>query len=193
MSDQETPTFFKSPAAFGRWLEKNHARKDMLWVGYHKTHTDKPGMTWAESVDEALCYGWIDGIRKRIDDEAYKIRFTPRRTNSIWSAVNIRNFNTLKKQGRIADAGQRAFDAKKDKHTNRYSFEQGTLKLPKDYLNRLKSNKKAWKFFESLPPSVKKPSVWYVVSAKREETQLRRLEKLIQCCEQGERLPELRR
>ena len=150
-------------------------------------------MTWPESVNEALCYGWIDGIRKSIDDSAYMIRFTPRRSNSIWSAVNIRNFDLLKKAGRIKAAGQAAYDAKKEKHTNRYSFEQGTLKLLPAYERKFKSNKTAWTFFQSLPPSVRKPSIWYVMSAKREDTQLRRLDKLIRCSAAGERLPELRR
>ena len=187
------PTFFKTPAAFRKWLERNHQTQDELWVGYYKTATGKSSVTWPESVNEALCFGWIDGMRKSIDETAYMIRFTPRRPNSIWSALNIKNFEALKKAGRIHPAGQAAYDAKKDKLTHRYSFEQGTLKFLPTYERKFKSNKTAWKYFQSLPVSVRKPSIWYVMSARREETQLRRLDKLIQCAEAGERIPELRR
>jgi len=193
MSQEIKPKFFRTAHDFRKWLGIYHTKKDELWVGYHKRATGKLSMTWPESVNEALCYGWIDGIRKSIDDRAYMIRFTPRRPNSIWSAVNIKNFETLKRAGLILPAGQGAFDAKKEKHTNRYSFEQGTLTLLPAYEKKFKSNKTAWEFFQSLPPSVKKPSIWYVMSAKREDTQLRRLFKLMRCSEKGQRIPELRR
>lgn len=188
-----TPTYFRSAAAFRKWLVKNHASRDMLWVGFHKFKTGKPSMTWTESVEQALCFGWIDGIRKSLGDEAYMIRFTPRRAGSIWSEVNLKHFHKLKEAGLIMPAGQAAFERKTAKSTNRYSFEQGELELTPEYEKHLKSNKKAWAFFQSLPPSVKKPSIWYVMSAKRRDTQLRRLKTLIMCCAKGERIPPLRR
>jgi len=187
------PTFFKTQDKFRNWLQRYASRRDELWVGFHKTHTNTPSITWPQSVDQALCFGWIDGIRKSIDESTYMIRFTPRRKPSIWSAVNIRRFEELKAQGLITPDGQRAFDAKKKKHTKRYSFEQGTLTLLPEYEKQLKKNKKAWTFFQSLPPSVKKPSIWFVMSAKKESTRVRRLETLIDCCVRGERLPQLRR
>ena len=186
------PTFFPTPLHFRRWLEKYHNNKNELWVGFYKKHTGRPSLTWPESVDQVLCFGWIDGIRKSIDEEAYMIRFTPRRPTSIWSSVNIRRFGELKALGLITSAGQAAFDAKKAQNTRRYSFEQGTLQLPPAFEKKIKSNKSAWRFFESLPPSVKKPSIWYVMSAKQKTTQLRRLEILIRCSEAGQRIPPLR-
>lgn len=193
MSEEIIPKFFKRPADFRKWLSRNHQKQEALRVGFYKISTGKPSITWPESVDQALCFGWIDGIRKSLGDEAYMIRFTPRHANSTWSAVNLRKFAQLKEDGLIEPAGQAVFHARKDKHTNRYSFEQGTLKLAPHYEKKFKSNKKAWAFFNQLPPSVKKPSIWYVMSAKQEATQLRRLNTLIKCSEAGERIPQLRR
>ena len=187
------PRFFPTPEDFRSWLQENHDKQEELWVGYYKKATKKPSITWPESVDEALCFGWIDGLRKSIDEESYKIRFTPRRPSSIWSAVNIRRFEELKKLGRIRSPGQAAYERRKEKRSERYSYEQGTLELAEAYEKKIRANKKAWDFFRSLPPSVQKPSIWYVMSAKREETRLRRLETLIQCSEEGQRIPQLRR
>ncbi len=186
------PVFFPTPADLRKWLEKNHSKKDELWVGLYKTSSGRQSITWPQVVDQALCFGWIDGIRKSIDDQSYMNRITPRRSTSIWSAINIKRFGELKAQGLITPAGQDAFDAKKDTHTNRYSFEQGDIGLPPEYEKKLKANTSAWKYFQSLPPSTKKPTIWWVISAKQKETQLRRLSILITCSENGERIPMLR-
>lgn len=185
--------FFPTPSGFRAWLEENHDKAEELWVGYYKKASQKPSITWPQSVDEALCFGWIDGLRKSIDEESYKIRFTPRRPGSIWSAVNIKRFGVLEKEGRIQPAGQAAYEKRAEKRSERYSYEQGALELPGEYEKKIRANQKAWDFFRSLPPSVRKPSVWYIMSAKREETRLRRLETLIRCSEEGERIPPLRR
>lgn len=185
------PVFFSAPDEFHEWLKEHHKEYKELWVGFYKTATGLPSMTWPESVDQALCFGWIDGIRKSLGEKSYMIRFTPRRPTSIWSAVNIRRFGELKKMGLVSQAGEVAFKAKKESHTSRYSFEQGKLELPAEYLKRFKSNKPAWKFFQSLPPSVRKPSVWYVLSAKKEDTRLKRLQTLIACSEKEKRIPQL--
>jgi uncharacterized protein YdeI (YjbR/CyaY-like superfamily) len=186
-----SPKFFPTPVHFRKWLEKNHGKKDELWVGFYKVKSGLPSITWPQSVDQALCFGWIDGIRKSIDETAYMIRFTPRRPGSIWSAVNLRRFEELRAQGLVSQTGQKTYDARDEKNTNRYSFEQGSVALRPEYLKQLKANKKAWTFFQSLPPSTRKPSMWWVMSAKRRETQLRRLDILISSSEKGERIPPL--
>ncbi len=187
------PKFFPTQTDFRTWLEQNHGQEEELWVGYYKKATKKPSITWPQSVDETLCFGWIDGLRKSIDEESYKIRFTPRRPNSIWSAVNIKRFEELKALGKVQPSGQAAYERRAEKRSEIYSYEQGALDLPEAYEKKIRANKKAWDFFQSLPPSVKKPSVWYVISAKREETRQRRLDTLIQCSEEGLRIPHLRR
>ena len=187
------PKHFPTKADFRTWLEAHHNQEEELWVGYYKKATKKPSITWPQSVDEALCFGWIDGLRKSVDEESYKIRFTPRRPNSTWSAVNIKRFGELKAMGLIRPAGQAAYERKAEKRSELYSYEQGTLGLSRAYEQKIKANQKAWDFFQSLPPSVKKPSIWYIMSAKREDTRLRRLDTLIQCSEEGQRLPQLRR
>jgi uncharacterized protein YdeI (YjbR/CyaY-like superfamily) len=181
-------TYFKSPADFRKWLEKHHATKDELWVGFYKKDTGKPSLTWPESVDEALCFGWIDGIRKRVDEECYTIRFTPRRRGSIWSAVNIKRAGELKAQGLMQPAGLAAFQDRRENKSGIYSYEQRGATLPEPYLGRLKKNKTAWAFFAAQPPSYRKQMSWWVISAKQEETRLKRLEKLIAHSLAGERL-----
>ena len=150
-------------------------------------------MTWSESVDEALCFGWIDGLRKSIDEQRYKIRFTPRKPNSIWSTVNIRKIAELTKQGKLMPAGIAAFKKMDKKKAGIYSFEQTNFKLDKAFEQKIKANKKAWEYFQSLPPSAKKSTIYWVMSAKREDTKLRRIDTLIQCAEEGLRIPPLRR
>ncbi len=188
---QSKPTFFKTPDHFRKWLDKNHVKKQELWVGFYKVKSGLPSITWPESVDQALCFGWIDGIRKSIDDTAYMIRFTPRRATSIWSAVNIKRYAELKTEGLITPSGQVAFEERDTKKTNRYSFEQKSHALLPEYASKIKSNKKAWQFFQSLPPSAKNPSIWWVMSAKRRETQLRRLDILISSSERNQKIPPL--
>jgi uncharacterized protein YdeI (YjbR/CyaY-like superfamily) len=188
---KEKILFFPSQPHFRKWFEKNHNKVDELWVGYYKKGTGKPSITWQESVDEALCFGWIDGIRKSIDEESYKIRFTPRRKGSTWSAVNTKRIKELIKLGLVKPSGFEAFNKRDEKKTNRYSFEQKEAKLPAVFEKKIKANKKAWKYFQTLPPSAKRVSTWWVISAKREETKLNRLDTLIKCSEEERKIPAL--
>ncbi|HEX8131486.1 MAG TPA: YdeI/OmpD-associated family protein [Pyrinomonadaceae bacterium] len=185
--------FFKSPADFRAWLEKHHATAQELWVGYYKKDSGKPSITWPESVDEALCYGWIDGIRKRVDDLSYTIRFTPRRPRSIWSAVNIGRVEELTRQGHMRPAGEKAFAARTENRSGIYAYEQRTPELPDPYGAKLRRNKAAWKFFAAQTASYRKAASWWVSSAKREETRLKRLEKLIEDSAGGRTLPQFTR
>jgi uncharacterized protein YdeI (YjbR/CyaY-like superfamily) len=171
--------YFKSANDFRRWLEKNHAITQELWVGYCKKSSQQPSITWPESVDEALCFGWIDGIRKSVDDLRYTIRFTPRRRGSIWSAVNIKRAQELSDKGLMKPHGMAAFDARKENRSGIYSYEQRGASLDGSYEKRLRQNKAAWDFFYAQPPSYRKATGWWVVSAKQEATRLKRLEKLI--------------
>jgi uncharacterized protein YdeI (YjbR/CyaY-like superfamily) len=185
------PKFFAGPPAFRRWLQANHDKVDELWVGYHKKATGLPSITWPESVDEALCFGWIDGVRKSIDEDSYRIRFTPRRANSKWSDVNIKRAKRLKKLGKVARAGLEAFERRKQKGSRPYSYEREGIELAKEYEDKLRSNEEAWSFFHSLAPSVRKVSIAWVMSAKKEETRLRRLGVLIGSSEKGQKIPAL--
>jgi uncharacterized protein YdeI (YjbR/CyaY-like superfamily) len=182
-----TPAFFRSPAAFRAWLAKHHATTRELLVGFHKKGSGKPSMTWPESVDEALCFGWIDGIRKRLDDDSYTIRFTPRRPGSIWSAVNIKRAEKLSAEGRMRPSGLGAFEARKENRSGIYSYEQRSDTLPDPYARRMRKNKAAWAFFEAQPPTYRKMICWWVVSAKKEETRLTRLNALIEDSALGRR------
>lgn len=183
-----TPKFFKTPSAFLKWLVANHAKSKELWVGFYNKKSSKPSITWPQSVDEALCFGWIDGIRKNIDEESYKIRFSPRKPASIWSAVNIRNVERLLKEKRMQPAGLNAFAARKENRSGIYSYEQRSAELVEPYLGKLKKNKAAWKFFRAQPPGYRKIMNWWVVSAKQEATRLKRIEKLIEESAQGRRM-----
>jgi uncharacterized protein YdeI (YjbR/CyaY-like superfamily) len=183
-----TPKFFKTPSAFHKWLEAHHASSKELWVGFYKKKSGKPSITWPESVDEALCFGWIDGVRKRIDAESYMIRFTPRKPSSVWSAVNIGNVEKLIKENRMQPAGLKAFEARRENRSGIYSYEQRSPELVEPYLGKLKRNKAAWKFFQAQPPSYRKVMNWWVVSARQEATRLKRIDKLIEESEQGRRM-----
>ncbi len=185
--------YFASAAEFGRWLEKRHAAKTELWVGFHKKHTARPSLTWPESVDEALCHGWIDGIRKRVDEARYTIRFTPRKPGSIWSAINIRRAEQLIADGKMRPRGLDAFRARREDRARVYSYEQGGPKLSAGQERRLRANAKAWKFFRSRSDAYRRTASWWVVSAKREETRDKRLEVLIACSEREEPIPALPR
>jgi len=184
------PTFFRTPAAFRTWLRTHHARGDELWVGFYKKDSGKASLTWPESVDEALCVGWIDGIRKRIDDVSYMIRFTPRRRGSVWSSVNIARAQALIEVGRMQPAGLEAFQARTEHQSGIYSYEQRPADLPASYARRITQQRAAWAFFRAQPPSYRKAVTWWVVSAKREDTRLKRLDKLEAHSAQGLRLPE---
>ena len=183
------PIFFASPAEFRAWLEKNHDKEREIIVGFHKVATGRPSMIWAEAVDEALCFGWIDGVRRSLGGEAYTNRFTPRRSGSNWSQINIKRVEELTRLGRMHAAGLQAFESRKAANS-RYSYEN-TRTLDEPYASRLKANKVASKFFDAQPPSYKRMASWYVMSAKREETRDKRLRELADCCVRGERLPQV--
>ena len=173
-------TFFESPAALRKWFAKHHDAADHLWVGFHKKDSGTPSVTWAESVDEALCVGWIDGIRKRIDDRRYKIRFTPRRRGSVWSAINIARVAVLKTQKRMQPRGLAAFAERRENRSGIYAYEQRPLELAEPYRSVLHKDERAYAFFRAQPPSYRKRVTWWVVSAKREATRTARLAKLIE-------------
>jgi uncharacterized protein YdeI (YjbR/CyaY-like superfamily) len=186
------PTFFAEPADFRAWLEENHERESELLVGFHKKATGRPSITWPEAVDEALCFGWIDGIRRSLGDESYAIRFTPRKARSTWSAVNIERANELVAAGRMRPAGLAAFEARSDDRSAIYAYEQRhAAKLAPDEEREFRSNERAWTFFEAQPPSYRKNALWWIVSAKREETRARRLRTLIEDSANGRRLRRL--
>jgi uncharacterized protein YdeI (YjbR/CyaY-like superfamily) len=186
------PIYFPTQAAFREWLEQNHATVEVLLVGYYKKGSGKPSLTWPESVDEALCFGWIDGVRKSIDDSSYTIRFTPRKTGSIWSGVNIKRAQLLIEQGQMRPAGLKAYQARKENKSGIYSYEQRSVDLAEPYNGLLKANDAAWRFFEAQPPYYRKVVTWWIVSAKKEETRLRRLEKLMEHSVRGQRIPEFK-
>lgn len=188
------PKFFASPAEFRDWLERNHASEQELLVGYHKKGTGRPSLTWSESVDEALCFGWIDGIRRTIDAERYTIRFTPRRKGSVWSKVNIRKVEELVRTGRMRPAGERAFEKRAEERSGIYSFEQRSeAVLSEEALARIRADPDAWAFWESQPAGYRRQATWWIVSAKREDTRSRRLEQLIADSAAGQRIALLRR
>ena len=184
---------FKDPEAFRVWLAKHHANAKELWVGYYKKSTGRPSITWPESVDEALCFGWIDGLRKGVDEASFTIRFTPRRTGSIWSAVNTRRAQALIKSGAMQPAGLAAFKVRKANRSGIYSFEQRTVDLVARYAKVFRQNRTAWAFHQAQPASYRKAANWWVVSAKQEATRLARLEKLMAHSAAGERVPQFTR
>ena len=184
-----SPTFFETALHFRAWLETNDASAAELIVGFRKVGTGMLSMTWPESVDEALCFGWIDGVRKRIDDASYQIRFTPRRKGSIWSLVNVSKVQELTKQCRMRTAGIAAFEAKKQEKTGVYAFErEKPAELAPVEVREFKKNRQAWTFFESVAPSYRRVITHWVVSAKQPATRARRLEQLMQACAEQRRI-----
>ena len=186
--EKRTAIFFATPKEFRVWLSANHCTERELWVGFHKRHSKRPSMTWPESVDEALCFGWIDGHVKGVDDTRFMLRFTPRKARSIWSVVNIRNAEKLIREKRMQPAGLKAYAARKEYRSGIYSYEQRSPELVEPYATTLKSNKAAWKFFSAQPPGYRKMMNWYIVSAKQEQTRLARLEKLINASAKRQRM-----
>jgi uncharacterized protein YdeI (YjbR/CyaY-like superfamily) len=180
--------FFQTSADFRRWLEENHATATELWIGFYKKDSGKPSITWPESVDQALCFGWIDGIRKRVDEISYRMRFTPRRRGSVWSAINIKRAEELVRQKQMRPAGLKAFAARVENKSGIYSYEQRSPELNQPYAKLLRKNKAAWNFFERQPPSYRKMMGWWIVSARKEETRMARLAKLINESAKGKRL-----
>jgi uncharacterized protein YdeI (YjbR/CyaY-like superfamily) len=186
--------FFPSPAHWRRWLATHHNKQDELWVGLCKRAAAKPSITWPEAVDEALCFGWIDSVRRSIDEESYTIRFTPRRSSSTWSTANVNRVAELIKNGRMRPAGLRAYNQRTRKNTGVYSFEQRRrIKLPRAYGSRFKAKAGAWGFFSSQAPWYQRTATFWVVSAKREETRLKRLATLIEDSAHGRTIAPLRR
>ena len=183
------PKFFKTPQHFHDWLAAHAASELELLVGFYKIGSGPPSMTWSESVDEALCYGWIDGVRKRVDDTAYNIRFTPRKTTSIWSAININKVKDLQQQGRITPAGEKAFSHRTEAKSRIYAFEQTECaELSAEERIAFKREKTAWVYFEACPPGYKKQMLHRITTVKRAETRAARLAKLVQACKKGERI-----
>jgi uncharacterized protein YdeI (YjbR/CyaY-like superfamily) len=188
------PKFFLSPAEWRAWLEKHHSDTQELWVGFYKRDSGRPSITWPESVDGALCFGWIDGIRKSIDEVSYKIRFTPRKPRSVWSAINIRRVAELSKLGLMHSCGLKAFEKRDGDRSAIYAYEQRTsAKLPAPFEKRFRGQQEAWKFFQSQPPWYRRTSTYWVISAKKEETRLKRLSILIDCSAQMRNIPSLSR
>jgi uncharacterized protein YdeI (YjbR/CyaY-like superfamily) len=186
------PTSFTTPAAFRRWLKRHHSSSTELLVRLRKVGASGTGMTYAEALDEALCVGWIDGVRKSIGAAGFTVRFTPRTSKSKWSAVNCRKFNALEAAGRIRAAGMKAFREHRATGVE-YSYESGPKELSPAFTRTFRANLAAWKFFSTLPPSYRRTSSFWVMSAKREETRARRLGTLIDCSRQGRRIPQLAR
>ena len=178
-------TVFGTAEDFRDWLTANHAAATELWVGYYKKGVPKTSMTYKESVDLGLCFGWIDGLTRRIDDEVYAIRFTPRTKRSTWSAVNVARMGELMADGRAHPAGIRAFEARTEDNTGIYSYENRPADLPDEYLSRLKANEAAWSWWQAQRPGYRRVATWWVVSAKQEATRDRRLATLIEDCAAG--------
>jgi uncharacterized protein YdeI (YjbR/CyaY-like superfamily) len=188
------PTYFPTPADFREWLEANHAKAKELLVGFHKKGSGRPSLTWPESVDEALCFGWIDGVRRSLGETSYTIRFTPRRPTSIWSDVNVARVKDLERRGRLRPAGRRAFAARRAEKTGVYAFEQKEpARLSKEQEAALRANRKAAAFFDAQPPWYRRTATHWIVRAKRRETRERRLARLIEDSAAGRTLGYLTR
>lgn len=182
------PQFFAHQSDFRKWLEENHDKAKELIVGYYKVGSGKPSLTWSESVDQALCFGWIDGIRKSLDSESYCIRFTPRKPTSIWSTVNIKKMEEMIPKGLVRKAGLVAYEKRKDKKTGIYTYEQDEIEFSPIIEQHFKLNAKAWDFFQKQPPFYRKLMTGWIIRAKQESTKFSRLEKLIKASEDGIRL-----
>ena len=161
------PKFFASQSAFRRWLERYHVEVRELWVGFYRKESGKGGVTYPEALDEALCFGWIDGLRKALDNSSYAIRFTPRKADSIWSAVNTRRVEELIKLGRIQKPGLAAFETRDLKKSQQYSYERNNCRLEAAHEKQFKVNAKAWEFFRAQAPWYQRATTWWVISAKR--------------------------
>jgi len=186
------PKFFARSSDFRLWLKKHHRSEKELLVGFYRKGSGKPSLTWPESVDEALCHGWIDGIRRSIDSESYSIRFTPRKADSHWSAINIRRVKELSKLGLMREAGKEAFAKRTRERSQKASYEQKSITLDPLSEDHLQNNRRAWTYFQACPPYYKRRSLWWIISAKKEETKQRRLAILIESSERGELIPPFR-
>jgi uncharacterized protein YdeI (YjbR/CyaY-like superfamily) len=193
MTAADDAEYFPSPETFRAWLERHHAEREELWVGFHRVSTGRPSLTWREAVDEALCFGWIDGVRKRVDETRHVIRFTPRRPRSIWSAVNIARVEALEAEGRMRDAGRAAFARRDDARSRIYSHERAEARLDATMERRFRQDAAAWAFWTAQPPGYRRTLSWWVISAKRPETQAKRLEALIRRSAAGQRVSQFER
>lgn len=182
------PHFFATPQDFRQWLEKHHAAEQELLVGFYKKGTGKPSITWPESVDQALCFGWIDGIRRSYDEESYTVRFTPRKPSSTWSAINIVKMEGLLAQGLVAPTGIAAFEKRQEHNSRIYSYEQEDVSLRKDFLKLFQADKEAWNYFSSRGAYYKKRAIHHIMSAKQEKTQKSRFEKVLQASREGKQI-----
>jgi uncharacterized protein YdeI (YjbR/CyaY-like superfamily) len=189
----ERPTYFATPEEFRAWLEEHHASAKELWVGFHKKSTGKPSITWPEAVDQALCFGWIDGIRKSVDSDSYMNRFTPRRPRSNWSAVNIARVKELTAAGLMRPAGIAAFEKRTEENSAVYSYEQKDVQLGEEYERQFRANRAAWTYFQAQPPWYRRTASRWVTGAKREETRRKRLAALIEDSAHGRTIPPLTR
>jgi uncharacterized protein YdeI (YjbR/CyaY-like superfamily) len=187
------PIFFATPNEFRGWLEKNHHTAPELLVGLCRKGAKRAGMTWREAVGEALCFGWIDGVRKRLDEESYAIRFTPRRNGSTWSAVNIARVVELTRAGKMQPAGEAAFARRKEAKSRTYSYEQAEVELPAEAAREFRAHAGGWKFFQAQPPWYRRTATWWVISAKRPETRRKRLTTLIEDSAAGRTLRQFTR
>jgi uncharacterized protein YdeI (YjbR/CyaY-like superfamily) len=192
--DPGSPTFFETPEAFRRWLAEHHESEEVLWVGYYKKATGRPSITWPESVDEALCFGWIDGLRKKVDEEAYAVRFTPRKPTSHWSKVNLEKVEKLLAEDRMEPAGLAAWEARDPERSGNASYErEAPAKLPEEMEERFRAHGEAWTWFRDQAPWYRRTALHWVTSAKRQATRDRRLDSLIEDSAAGRRVKPLRR
>ena len=182
------PKFFNSRERFREWLERHHASAKEILVGFHKKNSGKKSITYAEALDEALCFGWIDGVRRNFDETSYTIRFTPRKPRSIWSLVNVRHVERLQKEGRMHPAGTAAFERRTPERTGIYSFENRPRELSAEFQKEFRKNKPAWEFFQKQPPGYKRLMSFWVMSAKKHETRIARLKRLIESSAKRERV-----
>jgi uncharacterized protein YdeI (YjbR/CyaY-like superfamily) len=192
-SSPQASLAFRNPEALREWLRQNHGQATEQWVRLYKKRTGKPSITWPELVDQLLCFGWIDGVRKSLDDESYAIRVTPRRTGSTWSAVNLERARELEATGLMEPAGRQAYEQRNEKKSQQYSFERKQVSLGEQYEAEFKRHAKAWEYFQTQPPSYRKTATWWVMSAKKPETRMRRLQTLIHDSRNGQRIGLLRR
>lgn len=182
------PIFFPTQDDFRKWLQENHAIKKEILVGFYKVKSSENSMTWSESVDQALCFGWIDGVRKSLNENSYTIRFTPRKKSSIWSAVNIEKMKKLSELGLMTDAGHLAYTYRTDAKSKIYSHEKEPEVLTEEFEKKFQQNSKAWDFFNAQAPSYKKVMIHWIMTAKQEKTRFSRLEKTIQISEEQKRM-----
>ena len=191
MTPVTAPTFFATQEDFRQWLLENHETAAELIVGFYKVDSGKPSMSWSESVDQAICFGWIDGVRKTIDRESYMIRFSPRKPTSIWSAINIRKVEDLTAQGLMFPKGIKAFEKRKEHKSKIYTYEKEPVHLSAAYEAQFKANEKAWAYFQSLAASYRRSAIDWVMSAKAEATSIKRLDELIRDSEANRKIKRL--